>query len=429
MRRPNQQLWLFLGLSLIASFSAIAQLASAADWPCFRGPNHDGTTPETKAPLTWNEKEHVAWRIDLPGSGNSSPIVVGDKVFVAAAMERGAKRGLWCYDRASGKELWKQVVDFTGTEPTHGTNPYAGSTPASDGRHVVVWHSSAGLYCYDLDGKELWRRDLGSFKHIWGYGSSPVIDGQRVYLNAGPGRGSSLFAIELASGKTIWQVDDPNAADDNNPKGTTPRSKWIGSWSTPLLIKNAGQAQLVVDQPGAVQAYDPADGKVLWRCEGLDSLAYNDTHSDGTYVVAMGGYQGPALGLKLGGSGDITATNRLWLTEKGNPQRIGSGVIVAGNLYLVNENGIAQCIELSTGKDQWKTRLPGGGKYWTSLVKVGDRLYASSQQGTTTVFVVNAEKLEVLAENKLDEGTNATLAVSRGEIFLKTTNRLYCIKE
>lgn len=423
MRRSNPQLWFFVSLYLIAT------VASAADWPSFRGPNRDGTTPETSAPLTWSETEHVAWRIELPGSGNSSPIVVGDKVLVAAAQDKGAKRGLWCYDRATGKELWKQVIDFVGTEPTHNTNPYAGSTPASDGRRVVVWHSSAGLFCYDLDGKELWKRDLGSFKHIWGYGSSPVIDGERVYLNAGPGKGSALLALELATGKTVWQVDDPDAADDNNPKGTTPRSKWIGSWATPIVLKQADQTQLLVDQPGAVVAYDPRDGKVLWRCEGLDSLSYNDTHTDGTYVVAMGGYQGPALGLKLGGTGDITATNRLWLTEKGNPQRIGSGVIVAGNLYLVNENGVAQCIDLATGKDLWKTRMPAGGKYWTSLVKVGDRLYATSQQGTTTVFSVNPEKLDVLAENKLDQGTNATLAVSRGEIFLRTTNRLYCIKK
>jgi outer membrane protein assembly factor BamB len=177
-----------------------------------------------------------------------------------------------------------------------------------------------------------------------------------------------------------------------------------------------------------VNAYDPADGKVLWTCDGLDKLAYTSPLVGDGVVVAMGGYHGPAFGCRIGGSGNVTQTNRLWHATAKNPQRIGSGMIVGRNLYMANEQHIAQCLDVETGKELWQTRMPEG-VIWASLVRAGERLYVSNQIGTTIVFRVNPEKFELLAENKLDEPSNSTLAISDGKIFLRSFQNLFCIGE
>ena len=393
----------------------------AADWPAFRGPKGDGVSSESDVPLHWGPEQNIKWKAPLPAPGNSSPIVSKGKVFLTCATDAGKNRGLYCYDRRNGELLWSQIVPYEQPDPTHGTNPYCGSSPAADGARVVVWHGSAGLYCYDYDGKKLWQRDLGEFKHIWGYGSSPVFLGEKIILNCGPGVRTFVTAINAADGQTIWQTDEPGGA--SGEKGNT---EWIGSWSTPVLAKVNGRDQILVSLPFHVNAYDPDDGKVLWTCEGLDKLAYTSPVVGDGMAVAMGGYHGPALGFKLGGSGNVTDTSRLWHITAKNPQRIGTGVIVGRHLYMANEQHIAQCIDVTTGKDLWQTRMPEG-VIWSSLVLAGDRLYVTNQIGTTIVFRASSEKFELLAENKLGESSNSTVAISDGQIFLRTFKHLYCI--
>jgi outer membrane protein assembly factor BamB len=407
------------GLVLAVAITAV----HAGDWPAFRGPNGDGVSSEKSVPLHWGPGQNIQWQAPLPDKGNSSPIVSRGKVFVTCATDGGKKRGLYCFDRQTGKPLWSKILPYAADDPTHGTNPYCGSSPAANGQRVVVWHGSEGLYCYDYDGKELWSRDLGVFKHIWGYGSSPVFLGDKIILNCGPGERTFVTAVAAADGKTIWQMDEPGGA--SGEKGPT---EWLGSWSTPVVTRVNGRDQILVSLPQHVNAYDPEEGKILWTCDGLDKLVYTSPVISDGIVVTMGGFHGPALGLKAGGTGNITAARRLWHVTTKNPQRIGTGVVVGKHLYMANEQHVAQCIEVATGKELWQARMPEG-IVWASPVLAGDRLYVTNQNGTTIVFRPNPEKFELLAENRLGEQSNSTIAISDGQIFLRTFEHLYCIVE
>ncbi len=405
------------------SIMVLGRPAAAADWPAFRGSKGDGVSAEMDVPLNWGPERNIKWKTPLPNKGNSSPIVSKGKVFLTCATERGKQRGLYCYDRRTGELLWSKIVSYAEEDPTHASNPYCGSSPAADGQRVVVWHGSAGLYCYDYDGKELWSRDLGVFKHIWGYGSSPVFLGDRIILNCGPGERTFVTAIDAADGKSIWQQDEPGGVS-----GLKPGDAWTGSWSTPVVATLEGRKQILVSLPHHVNAYNPGDGKIIWTCDGLDNLAYTSPVVGDGIVVATGGFHGPAIGVKAEGTGNITESNRLWSTKTPNPQRIGTGVIFGKHVYMANENSTAQCIEVETGKEAWRARMPEG-VIWSSPVLAGDRLYVTNQNGTTIVFRANPEKYEQLAENKLDEPSNSTIAISDGEIFLRTAEHLFCIAD
>jgi outer membrane protein assembly factor BamB len=397
-------------------------ICHAGDWHQFRGPGGLGVSDETNVPTSWDSNKNVRWRVELPGPGNNgSPIVSKDCVFLAVATEDGRKRSLHCYDRNTGKKRWVRTVPFDEKEPTHKTSLYAASTPVADGTRVVVWHSSAGMYCYDYEGKELWAADLGSFIHIWGYGASPIIHGDLVINNCGPGERTFLVALNKHSGEVVWQTDEPGGkSDDSKP--------WIGSWSTPVVADVNGQDQILVSYPFHVKAYDPATGKVLWQCDGLTELAYTSVVVAEDRAVAMGGFRGPAIGFNLGGKGNVTEQNTLWRVEK-NPQRIGSGIILGDVMFMANEEGIVECLDVATGKQRWEERLPEGGKVWGSLTYAGDCLYVTNQKGNTTVFAANPDKFEVLSTNPLEEHTNSTIAISDGQIFLRTFEALYCIDE
>lgn len=395
----------------------------AADWPRFRGPDGTGVSDETGLPMTWSRSENIRWRIELPAAGNSSPVVTRGKVLITCATEGGAQRGLYCYDRRDGSLLWSQSVVFTGHEPTHATNPPCASSAATNGEVVVVWHGSAGVHCYDLDGRPLWSRDLGPFRHIWGYAASPVVHRDRVVLNCGPGARSFVTALALADGQTLWQVDEPG--DDGEPAPGTERGKWIGSWSTPHVAAIDGREQVIVSLPHRIKSYDFETGEVLWTCEGLGDLVYTSPVLGSGFCVAMSGYHGPAVALRLGGSGDVTGTHRLWHATQQNPQRIGSGVILGQYMYLANANGVMHCIHVESGELCWQGRLAES--IWGSLLAAEGRLYVTDQAGTTYVMAANPERLEVLAENRLEEPSNSTPAFSDGEIFLRTARALYCI--
>ena len=185
----------------VVSWAILSTTAlSAADWPMFRGPTLDGKSAEVSAATKWSLTENIRWSTPLPRPGNGSPIVSNGRVFVTSAEDAaGRQRSLYCFDESTGDEVWVRTVELDRTMPTHKTNPHGGTTPATDGKHVVVWHATAGLHCYDFDGEELWSRDLGEFKHMWGYGSSPILHDGRVILHSGPGqdgvRGSSRPSV------------------------------------------------------------------------------------------------------------------------------------------------------------------------------------------------------------------------------------------
>jgi outer membrane protein assembly factor BamB len=407
-----------------AIFTSACLVSSAADWPGFRGPKGNGVSEEASFPAEWSMDKNVKWRIDMPIRGNESPIVSNGHVFTTSATADGMARRLHCFDRKDGKQVWVKEVPFAEKEKTHQTNPFGAATPAADGEKVVVWHGSAGLFCYDFKGTELWKADLGPVGHIWGYGSSPVIHDGLVFLNYGPGEQQFLVAVKLADGEIAWKVDEP--AGNNARAG-----KMVGSWSTPVIVGSGESAQLVCSMPTRAVALNAKTGDLIWECSGLTgnngNLVYTSPVIAGETGIFMGGYTGPAMGVKLGGSGDVTETHRLWHATEKNPQRISSGIVVGDHLFMANAGpGTFQCLEIATGKEVWKDRGPGA-NHWGQMAFASGNLYVTNQKGATVVFEPSVDGFKLVSTNQLDAASNSTPAFSDAEIFLRTSKSLFCI--
>lgn len=409
-------------LIVVAVLGASVQ---AANWPAWRGPSGQGFCEEKNLPLQWSDKNNVKWKIPLAEEGNSTPVVWGDKIFLTQANSGGAKRSLLCLARADGKLIWQKDVEYLLKERAYRPTWYNNASPVLDAECVVVSFASAGMYCFDHDGKELWKRvDLGKWEHQFGSGASPILYGDLAILWCGPtepkGR-NYLLAVNKRTGSTVWEQD-----------------LTYGSWSTPLIVKVDGQDQLLLgqsrdlksqpeDKNGYLWGFDPKTGKELWKCQGMNSYVYTSALYANGIAVGMSGFGGSALAVKLGGSGDITK-DRLWRHPK-NVQRVGSGLIVGEHVYMVDENGSPHCYDLKTGEDRWKDeKRVGSGVTWGSMVHADGRLYILMRNGETVVLAANP-KFELLAVNKLGggENTNSSLAISNGDIFIRTFKHLWCI--
>lgn len=413
-------------LTLLSAVLISAGLAVAENWPAWRGPTGLGHSADKAPPLTWNATENVRWKTPLPEDGNSSPVVWGERVFLTQATRKGNIKGgirsVMCFERKDGKLLWKKDVEYPEQEPTHGTNPFCAASPVTDGERVVASHGSAGLVCYDLDGKELWRKDLGKMIHIWGTATSPILHDDLCILWAGPGVHQFLVALDKKTGKEVWRHDEPGGKDGLDNKS----ENWVGSWSTPIVVKVNGREELILSVPYRLKSFDPKTGKELWSCDGLSKLVYTSpVISDDGVVIAMSGYHGPALAVRAGGSGDVTA-QRLWHHTQRIPQRIGSGVMLGKHYYLLNEQGQPSCFEIESGKDLWEKEERISGPAWGSMVTAAGRIYVTNNAGQTLVLKADP-KLEVLSRNALGEQMKASPAISDGDIFIRTYKHLWCI--
>lgn len=400
-------------LSLLFVFAILLGTdARAENWPAWRGPTGQGHSAEKDPLLNWSDSQNVKWKIPLEHQGNSTPVVWDDKIFLTQADKNGHTRSLLCFARADGERLWQKDVSYAEKEQNWNDNWYANASPAIDGERVVVSFASAGMYCYDFEGKELWNRtDLGKWAHKFGNGSSPVLYGDLAILWCGPNEKQGrnfLLAVNKETGKTVWEHEEKD-----------------GSWGTPLIIKHEGQDQLLLATTPHFKGLDPKTGKELWRCEGLNKYVYTSPlYADGV-AVAMSGYRGAALAVKLGGSGDITK-DRLWLHPQ-NTQRVGSGAIVDQTIYLIEEPGIPHAYDLTTGEEVWQVKKrPSGGRTWGSMVHADGKLYALMRNGSTQIF--NADRnYELLATNELKgEETNSSIVISDGEILIRTFKHLWC---
>ena len=428
----------------IAPVVALAIPAAAGNWPAWRGAEGNGICLETNLPLRWSTNENVRWRAPLPDRGNSTPIVWSDRVFVTQAVSKANRRTLMCFDRHDGKLLWQQGPTWTEKELTHANNPYCSPSPVTDGERVLAWFGSAGVYCYDFAGRELWRRDLGRQSHVWGYAASPILYGDLCILNFGPGQRSFVIALDKRTGKTVWQFDLPpippdakwedfgGNAEEWKKQGYNTVAEISGSCSTPLVIHDAERDELVVALELRVQALSPKTGEPLWRCGGHNTCAYGSPFFvDGLVVVSESGFRNCAMAIRPGGKGDVTATRRVWHFDPPNSKVcIGSGVIFQDRIYQVTAMGFAQCLDLQTGKTVWEERLNGSGarnSFWSSPVLAGDRLYVPNQNADVFVLRVGP-RIECLATNSISgEMMNASLAVSDGDIFIRTHQRLWCV--
>jgi outer membrane protein assembly factor BamB len=275
---------------------------------------------------------------------------------------------------------------------------------------------------------------LGRQIHIWGAGASPVIQDRFCFLNFGPGETTYLLALDKQTGKTIWKQDEktdygqptPATAANDGKKGP---ATYIGSWTTPVVMSVEGKGQLLMSWPGRVAAYNPANGNELWTCTGLNPLVYTSAiYGEGT-VVAMGGYNGSALAVRAGGTGDVTDLRRLWHHSR-SPQRIGSGVVYREHIYVHNDPGTATCLTLKTGEKVWEERLTGNGptsQNWSSIMLSGDKCYTINQGGDCFVFLASPQ-FKLLAVNSLGEKSNSSIVPSNGELFIRTHQALWCIR-
>ena len=414
---------------LFAALILSLTYADAGEWHSWRGDvKGSGTTKETDLPKEWSEEKNVRWRTPLPDRGNSTPIVAGGRVFVTQAVDADQFRGLYCYDRKDGTLLWKSGITYGKPERTHRTNPYCSASPVTDGERIVVSYGSGGLACYDFEGKEIWRRDLGAIDHEWGNSSSPVLFENLCIHYHGPGNGSYLIALDKATGETVWKFDEPEWEFEKRTDGFAGRSGRgvVGSFSTPIIIKSDERAELIVSFPTVLIAFDPATGDQLWKCDGLNPLVYTSPVVGDGIIVTMGGYHGNSLGVKPGGAGDVTDTHRVWHQER-HDGGVGSGVVKDGFLYYQDIGGVASCLDIKTGTKRWEERLPGKRKSWGSFLLAGDFVYTLSQPGDSVIFKANPEKFEFVALNDLGETTNSSLVPSDGELIVRTHKALWCI--
>ena len=402
---------------------------SAANWPGFRNDGH-GISSEKNVPLKWSKTENVRWRTALPDRGNSSPIVWEGKVLIAQAV--GTKRSVMAFDRRSGRLLWDHGTTYNGNDETHEANPHASATPVTDGERVIAWFGSAGVHAFDLNGEQLWTRDLGRQSHQWGYGSSPILCGDLCVLYFGPGPRSFLIALDKKTGRTAWQFDAPEVQPAERFDGFAGKSDGVlGSWSTPLLMKTTQREEVVMTFANDMRSFDPKTGHELWRVDGLNPLVYTSPLAGDGYVVGLGGYFGGSVAVKMGGTGDLS-DQKVWSVKREKRHRLSSGVIKDKHIYISNTIGVAECLELATGKQLWEERLKAtgpNGETWGSMVRAGDRLYVINQSGDTFVLRARPDKFDQLAVNPLGEHCNTTLAISDGEIFIRTDRALWCVSE
>ncbi|MDP6892258.1 MAG: PQQ-binding-like beta-propeller repeat protein [Verrucomicrobiota bacterium] len=417
-------------VGFFAFYFGLAVVLSAANWPSWRGDlAGSGKVRGDSVPLEWNSKKNIRWRVPLPDRGNSSPVIWDDKVFITQATDADKRRSVMCFNKLTGTMLWQKGVIYEKQEKTHQTNPYCSGSPVTDGRVVIANYASAGVVAYDLEGEELWRRDLGPQIHVWGNGTSPVLYGDLCIMYHGPGPNSTLYGLDKLSGRTLWkrsieEQDDPKREDGfRGGNGGV-----VGAFTTPIVIQVESRPEIIISGANSLQAFSPDGGKELWRCFGLNPLVYTSPVFDGNVVLSMGGYFGASIAVKPGGKGDVTS-KRLWRDPRSKKNRLGTPVILNDYAYFVNMSGFAECVDVKTGKIIFEERLPSTGNNaasWASPILVADLVYVTNQSGDTNVFRA-APKFELLATNSVGEYSNSTLAVSDGAIYLRTHKSLWCI--
>jgi hypothetical protein len=385
----------------------------AEDWPQWRGPRGDGTSIESNIPVRWSTTENVRWKTPIPGKGHSSPIVWGDRIFLTTCLEGDQERMLLSLDRVSGKILWQSEVLKSPLEKKHKLNSYASATPATDGKYVWVAFFQVPrieLVCYDFDGKEVWRQSPGEFHSVHGFCSSPIIYKDMVILNCDQdSEAACIVAYDRASGTEKWRTERPN------------RTR---SYCTPIIRTFSGREQLMLSGSKSVASYDPNTGKQLWLVDGpTEQFVASLVDTDGI-VFCTGGF--PTLhliGINPEGSGNVTKSNVLWHDHRA-ASYVPSPIAAGDWFFVVSDGGVATCWEAKTGNLLWKERL--GSHHSASPVSAGGNLYFPADNGD--IFVLKAgPTYQLLSQNSLGEECRASPAISRGELFVRTMNNLYCI--
>ena len=410
-------------LILVFIISFVVTQALADNWPQWRGPSLDGVSQESNLPVRWSTRENVTWKLPMPAWSGSTPIVWGDRIFLNVA--DGGNLYLWSVDRADGSVLWKRFLS-DGDRKERKQN-MSSPSPVTDGKHVWVMTGTGILKDFDFAGKEVWARDIqrdyGSFGLNWGYASSPLLHGDALYVQVLHGMKtddpSYVLRIDKGTGETLWRVERPTDAIRESPD----------SYTTPGLLTYGSKTEIVITGGDCVTGHDPETGEELWRANGLNPdnepyyriVASTVIKDDIIYVPSR---VSPLLAIKAGGRGDITASHRLWSTEHGPD--VPTPVTDGKYLYIVNDKGVMWCLDAHTGEEIWGQQRVAPGTYSSSAVLADGKIYVTNEDAVTTVVKAGPD-FEILAENSLDDYCLSSPAISDGQIFIRTSEYLYCI--
>jgi outer membrane protein assembly factor BamB len=416
-----------LALSALLALPPVActvNSAHADNWGHWRGVDGNGVA-NANPPVRFSSGENLRWKVAIPGRGSGSPVVWEDRVFVVTAVPaQGGPRGqlafqTLCLSRDDGKLLWKKTaVEAVPHEGTHATNGYASASPCTDGKHVYSHFGSRGLYCYTMDGDLVWSRDdFGRMRTRmeFGEGSSPTLVGDMLLVpwdHEGP---SALYALDKATGKTLWK------ADRDEPTG----------WATPLVIDAPRGKQVVMNGQNYARAYDLKTGKELWRCAGQTARPVASAVSGDGLVFVGSGFRGAFLGaFRPDGRGDIAGSSHVaWTVNRDTPD-IASPLLSDGRLYFFKEkSGLLTCLDAATGKPHYSARrIPGLRSTYASPIAAGGFVYLTDRNGTITVIKDSAE-LEVVETNSVGEGVDATPAAVDNQLFVRGERTLFCFQQ
>ena len=431
-------------LGTVLLFGIIASgISGEGDWAYWRGPDSDGMA-RGDAPLNWSDTENVRWKIPVPGLGQSSPVLWGDRIFITTAIQTGSapkkepapksgrggfnmaaqgpqaehKFDVLCIDRKTGEILWQRTATTAAPhEGFHGQyGSFASNSPVTDGRHVYAFFGSRGIYCYDMDGNLLWGKDFGvkmRMRMAFGEGMAPVLSGDRLILVFDHEEDSFMVVLDKNSGKEIWKV----ARDEGS------------EWAAPLVVEYEGRKQIITNGTNKVRSYDFNSGEVIWECGGLGANPIPAPVRQDDLVFVMTGFMNPNLmAIRLGGTGDLTGTDYIvWNQTRGNSYT-ASPVLFENKLYVLTDDAKFSCYNARTGEPYYhQERLPGVFSFKSSPVGANGKLYIASENGVVLVLKMG-EKFEVLATNTMpDQMFVATPAISDGEIFLRSQTQLFCI--
>lgn len=406
-----------LGLTVWLQLTALTLCAH--EWPEFRGPTGQGHSPAKDVPVRWSGTENVAWKTAIPGSGWSSPVLVNDRLYLTTAKSAEGAPGLsllvLCLEARDGKVLWStEVFHPESGSSLHRKNSYASPTPLLRDGRLYVHFGHLGTACLDLDGRVLWRQTSIKYPPVHGNGGSPVLFGDRLIFSCDGMTNAMIVALDRRTGEVSWKTPRGN---DSLPKKF--------SFSTPLLITNAGRVELISPASGGTYAYDPATGRPLWRVStgtGF-SVVPRPVFAHGLLFVNTD-YDFPKLyAIRPGGDGDVTATHLAWQTGRGAPST-PSALVVDSELYFVSDAGVATCADAKTGQVHWNERLGGG--FSASPVFADGRIYFQNEEGIGTVLKAG-RTFEVIARNDLGERTLASYAVDDGTLFIRGAQHVFRI--
>jgi len=382
-------------------------------WARWRGPSGQGVVAGAGYPDSWSPTENVKWKVAVPGSGNSSPIVWGDRIFMTTAYDGGRRLSVVAFRRTDGAKVWETFAP-EGRTPygNHYKNGYASATPATDGERVYASFGPRGLIALDMNGKQVWVRDLGQMDAYHGTAGSPLLYKDRLILYQDQSRNSFIAAFDTKTGKTVW---------------STPREANVG-WGTPIAVHVVDHDEIIVNGQLRVQAYNPDTGAELWSCGGSTYEVIPTPVVGYGMVFCSSGRAGPTLAIRPGGKGDVTRSHLAWASQRGSPF-VPSPILYGEHLYMVNDmQSIVTSFEATTGKLMWQNRLGVSRRegFSASPVAVDGKIFFTNDEGET--FVLKAgPTFELLRTNKIGEGTLATPALVDGRWYIRTERNLFAI--